>query len=143
MASFANSFALLDGDAPITSSTNSKKKKSKKSKKPPISALPPSGPSDSAAAPRSAVGTPTDDGFQVAGKVSRRNSTGKASSPDRKQRSLMEGIADVETASGQAPFRDNIARVAQWTSWRQQVGKTCIHRHYSHKHLCTLCGFCR
>ncbi|KAL3140871.1 hypothetical protein ABBQ32_005407 [Trebouxia sp. C0010 RCD-2024] len=123
MASFANSFALLEGDAPTASPGNSKKKKSKKSKRPPVSAVPPSGLRDPAttAAPRSAVDTPTDDGFQVAGKVSRRNSTSKASSPDRKKRSLMEGIADVETASGQAHFTDNIARVAQWNSWRQQM----------------------
>ena len=123
MASFANSFALLEGDAPSTSSGVSKKKKSKKNKKPPASALPPSGQNDSAtAAPRS-DDTPADDGFQVAGKISRRNSAGKASSPVRKKRSLMEAIVDVETAAGQAPFRDKGARVAQWNSWRQQVCK--------------------
>ena len=129
MASFANSFALLGGDTPTTSAGNNKKKKSKKNKKPPVPVLPPSGASDSAttAVPRSADDTPTDDGFQVAGKISRRSSTGKAPSPDRKKRSLMEGIADLETAAGQAPFRDSTARLAQWNSWRQQVGIACTH----------------
>ena len=127
MASFANSFALLEGDAPSTSAGVSKKKKSKKNKKPPASALPPSGHNDSAtAAPRS-DDTPADDGFKVAGKISRRNSAGKAPSPVRKKRSLMEGIADLETASGQAPFRDSAARVAQWNSWQQQVCNICSH----------------
>ena len=124
MASFVNSFALLEGSAPREPTAPSKKKKSKKNKTSTSSALPPSDQGGSAAAaPGSEDDTPVDDGFQVAGKSSKKGSASnfKDASPARKLRSLMEGIADLETASRQAPFRDNTDRVAQWRSWRQQV----------------------
>ena len=124
MASFSNSFALLEGSAPTASAAPSKKKKAKKNKKPASSALPLSGPSEShATAPRSEGDNAVDDGFQVAGRVSRKTSATnfKDTSPSRKRRTLTEGIADLETASSQAPFKDNSDRTAQWKSWRQQV----------------------
>lgn len=124
MASFANSFALLEGSAPRESTAPSKKKKSKKNKKSTSSALPPAGQRGSAAAaPGSEDDTSVDGGFQVAGKSSKKSNVSnmKDASPARQLRSLMEGIADLEAASRQAPFRANTDRVAQWRSWRQQV----------------------
>ena len=114
MATFANSFALLEGDGPSSSSGTSKKKKSKKNKKPPASALPPA--NGSAAAPRSADNT--DDGFKVAGKTSKRNSAEKTTPPLVNQRNLVESIAALETKAWETPYR---GRAALCEFWRRQV----------------------
>ncbi len=128
MASFVNSFALLEGDAPSTSAATNKKKKSKKGKGQASSALPPSGVNHSAAptaAPASDDENAADDGFQLAGKVSRRTSIGsrQPSTPASaiEQRTVSEGLTDLKTAARQTPFSRSADRVSQWKAWQQQV----------------------
>ena len=38
-----------------------------------------------------------------------------------KQRSLVEGKTDLETAASQTAFRTSADRVSQWKSWQKQV----------------------
>ena len=126
MASFANSFALLERDAVASKSAPNKKKKSKKHKKPAPGALPPSGAVGGIAVDHAPEEQSADDyGFQLAGKSSRRSSIGsqKATSTagTTKQRSLAEGISDLELEASQVPARESAERVALWTSWQQQV----------------------
>ena len=130
MASFVNSFALLEGDGePSTSTTTSKKKKSKKNKRSASAAMPPSG-ANEAVAPTPAAPPPeennaADDGFQLAGRLSRRSSTGSAkpSTPasNVKQCTLAEGMHDLEHAARETLFSQSADRVSQWKSWQQRV----------------------
>lgn len=128
MASFVNSFALLEGDVqPSASTTTGKKKKSKKNKNSASSALPPSGANQAVASPAPAPqdDRAADDGFQLAGRLSRRSSMGSAnpSTPayTSKQRTLAEGIHDLEHAARETPLSQSADRVSQWKSWEQRV----------------------
>ncbi len=130
MASFVNSFALLEGDGePSTSTTTSKKKKSKKNKRSASAAMPPSG-ANEAVAPTPAAPPPeennaADDGFQLAGRLSRRSSTGSAkpSTPasNVKHCTLAEGVHALEVAARETHFSQSADRVSQWKSWLQRV----------------------
>ncbi|DBA87427.1 TPA: hypothetical protein ACH3X1_004471 [Trebouxia sp. C0004] len=129
MASFVNSFALLGDGEPSTSTTTAKKKKSKKSKRSDSTALPPSG-ANEAVAPTPAASSPeedhaADDGFQLAGRLSRRSSTGSAkpSTPasNVKHCTLAEGVQDLELAARETRFSQSADRVSQWKSWQQRV----------------------
>ncbi len=131
MASFVNSFAVLEGDGePSTSTTTGKKKKSKKNKRSASAALPPSG-ANEAVAPTTPAAAPApeednaDDGFQLAGRLSRRSSTGSAkpSTPAStvKQCTLEEGVHALEVAARETHFTQSADRVSQWKSWLQRV----------------------
>ncbi|DBA91314.1 TPA: hypothetical protein ACH3X2_004026 [Trebouxia sp. C0005] len=130
MTSFVNSFALLEGDGePSTSTTSGKNKRSKRNKRSASAALPPSG-ANEAVAPAPAPPTPeednaADDGFQLAGRLSRRSSTGSAkpSTPAStvKQCTLAEGVHDLELAARETLFSQSADRVSQWKSWQQRV----------------------
>ena len=130
MASFVNSFALLEGDGePSTSTTTGKKKKQKKNKRSASAALPPSGANEAVAPTPAAAPAPeednADDGFQLAGRLSRRSSTGSAkpSTPtsNAKHCTLAEGVHDLELAARETLFSQSADRVSQWKSWQQRV----------------------
>lgn len=126
MTSFVNSFALLEGDTTATAVASSKKKKSKKAKNP-APVKPPSAKESEVAVHASAPEeqSAVDDGFQLAGKTSRRNSSSNLKPPaaavSPKQRSVTEGITDLENAANRVPVKDPAERVTLWTSWQQQV----------------------
>lgn len=130
MASFVNSFALLEGEARQSSASANKKKKNKKSKKAGQPSLPPSGAqqdglAETAPANSEAAAAADEDGFQPAGKHSRKGSTGgvnlTAAASSSRQLSVAEGIADLENAASQTLFRSSADRVKQWRYWQQQV----------------------
>ena len=130
MASFVNSFALLEGESQQSYTSANKKKKSKKSKKAAPPALPPSGTEEAVHAPAvqpahaSESDTVDDDGFQPAGKHSRKGSMtsfNPAIPASAKQLGVAEGITDLENAASQTTFRTSADRVKQWRHWQQQA----------------------
>lgn len=129
MASFVNSFALLEGDATAAPAPSGKKKKSKKAKKPASATSPPAQENGTVAHVHEEQSA-DDEGFQLAGKSSRRTSTSSTKPPSTvaspKSRSVAEGITDLESAASQVPVKDSADRVAVWKSWKQQVTNTLL-----------------
>ena len=130
MASFVNSFALLEGEPQQSAASACKKKKSKRGKKAAPPVLPPSGAEEAVHAPAvqpahaSESDTVDDDGFQPAGKHSRKGSMGSfnpATPASAKQLGIAEGITDLENAASQTTFRTSADRVKQWRHWQQQA----------------------
>lgn len=137
MASFMNSFALLEGDVTADHASTGKKKKSKKAKQV-ASAVPLAAPGDASAtqAPAPQKQSAEDDGFQVAGKMSRRNST-SSSKPSSalaspRQRSGSEEITALMSSASRVPVKHSAERVELWTSWQQQVPERVL----SHSEPC-------
>lgn len=144
MASFVNIFALLEGDATAQQAPTGKKKKSKKAKKL-ASTNPPAAQTDASAthAHPPERESADDDGFQMAGKTSRRHSTSSSKPPSGvaspQQPSVSEGITGLLGAASRVPIKHPAERVELWTSWQQQVLK---HKQADRKHHCCCQTYC-